>query len=257
MIISFIKNRIDNDLRFSLSIIRGYFWRINWFKSIWLNFKALPFKQAIRIPIIVSWNTKIKNIGKIEILNNLHPGMLIIGVIKLMAFETYREPTIFSNKGTLFINGNVKFHPGVKCNIYKGAVMTLGNHVGFGANTKIACSKSITIKDNVQVSWQSQIFDTDFHFLYNIAKERYYANSKPIVIGNNAFIGNGCTIAKGTIIPDGCVVSCISKVSGDFSEEGENLLISGNPAMVVKKGVSISSGWFPEAEAEIVKMFDK
>jgi len=255
MFLSSIKSKIDYDLRFSLSIIRGYFWRINWLKSLWLNFKALPFKQAIKFPIIVSWNTNIRSVGKIIIPTKVHPAMLTIGVIRLPAFETYNEPTILSNKGTLIIKGNIKFHPGVKCNIYKGATMTLGNHVGFGANTKIACSNSITLGNDVRVSWFSQIFDTDFHFLYNIEKDKYYPNTKPINIGNNVFIGNNCTVAKGTVLPNGCVVSCISKVSGDFSKEGENLLIAGNPATIIKKGVNFSNGWYPQKEAEIAKQF--
>lgn len=250
-----VKDKIDADLRFSLSIIRGYFWRINWFKSLWINLRILPFYQALKMPIIVSWNTKVRSIGKIIFPGKIHPGMLIVGIIRLPAFETYREPTVFANKGTLIINGNVKFHPGVKLNIYKGAVMSLGNHVGFGANTKIACSKSIILGNDVRISWNSQIFDTDFHFLYNIEKDKYYSNSKSIKIGNNVFIGNGSTIGKGTIIPNGCVISCISKVSGDFTKEGENLLIAGNPAIVLKKNVNFSNGWFPKIEVEISKKF--
>ena len=248
-----LKNKLDYDLRFSLSIIRGYFWRINWFKSLWLNFRALPFKQAVRMPIIVSWNTKIKSVGKIIFPGKVHPAMLIMGIIRLPSLETYREPTIFTNKGTFIVNGNVKLHPGVKLSIYRDATMSVGNRVGFGANMKVVCTNSITIGNDVRVSWFSQIFDTDFHFLYNIEKDKYYPNKKPITIGNNVFIGNNCTIAKGTVLPDGCVVSCVSKVAGDFSKEGENLLISGNPAVIIKKGVNFSSGWYPQIEAEIAK----
>ena len=254
IIMAFKKEKLNNDLRFSLSIIMRYFWRINWPKSIWLSFKALPFKQAIKIPIIVSWNTKINSVGKIIFQGKIHPAMLMIGVIRLPAFETYRETTVFTNKGTLVIKGNVKLHPGVKLLIYKGATMSVGNHVGFGANTKIACNNSITIGDDVRISWNSQILDTDFHYLYNIEKDKFYPKSKPIVIHDNVFIGNGCTICKGTVITSGSVISCISKVKGDFSKEGENLLIVGNPAVILKKGFNMSSGWFPKKEIEINKM---
>ena len=112
------------------------------------------------------------------------------------------------------------------------------------------------IGNNVQCSWDTQILDSDFHFLYNIEKNKYYPRTKEIVFGNDVFIGNGCTVGKGTVLPDGCVVSCISKVSGDFTNEGMNLLIAGNPAKVIKKGVSISSGWYPEKEKEIAKIIE-
>ena len=183
--------------------------------------------------------------------------MLMMGVIRLPALETYSEPTVFTNKGTFIVKGNVKFHPGVKFCIGKNATMTVGNHVGFGANAKIVCSKSITIGNDVRVSWSSQIFDTDFHFLYNIEKDKYYPNTKPITIGDNVFIGNNCTLAKGTVLPNGCGVSCVSKTAGDFTKDGENLLISGNPAVIVKKGVNFSSGWYPQIEANIAKQFER
>lgn len=39
-------------------------------------------------------------------------------------------------------------------------------------------------------------------------------NQKPVVIGNNVFLGWGCTILAGTIIGDNCVIGAGSVVSG-------------------------------------------
>lgn len=90
---------------------------------------------------------------------------------------------------------------------------------------------------------------------------------KPITIGDNVFVGNSSSIGKGTNLTKGSVVSCCSKVSGDFSKEGDYLLISGNPAKTVAKGFEmISNGWFPQQElkyekilkeAEQIKLFQK
>lgn len=248
---------LSNDERYSLSMIRVFFWDINWIKTLWFNFKALPFVQAIKIPFLLSYNTKVKSVGKIVLSNDVHLGMVSIGVIKIGDFETNSEKTIFNNMGTLSIAGNMKIHPGVKLVIRKGAKLTVGERVGFGGNSKVICHKSITIGDDFRMSWNSQIFDTDFHFLYNIEKCKHYPRLKPVTIGNNVFVGNGATIGKGTTLPDGCVVSCISKVSGDFSAEGNNLLISGNPAKVLIKGVEMSSGWYMEKEDAIAKQFNE
>lgn len=245
------------DKSFARSTIKKFFWNINWFKTLWMNFKAFPLKQALKIPIIVAWNTKIRSTGKIILPEKTHAGMLTIGLIYISSFETNKQETLFNNQGTLQIGGNVKLHPGVKLYTRKGTALTVGNHVGFGTNTKVICCQSITIGDNVRVSWESQIFDTDFHFLHNIEKDKYYPRLKPVVIGNNVFIGNGSTIGKGTILPDGCVVSCVSKVSGDFSDKGTNLLIMGNPATIVKQGVEISNGWLPEQEKGIARILEK
>lgn len=248
----FVKN-MSFEERYSLSMMKVFFWNINWIKTFWFNFKALPFGQAIKIPFLVSYNTKIKNVGKIILSKSVHTGMVSIGVIRIGDFETNAEKTVFNNMGTFTVAGNMKMHPGVKVVVRQGAELSVGERVGFGGNSKVVCHKAITIGNDFRMSWNSQIFDTDFHFLYNIEKDKHYPRLKPVTIGNNVFVGNGTTIGKGTVLPDGCVVSCISKVSGDFTNEGKNLLISGNPAKVLIKGVEMGNGWFMDKEDAIAK----
>lgn len=249
--------QLNYDQKESLRVIKNSFWKINWLKTLWLNFKVLPFKSAIKCPIVVAYNTKIKNIGKIIFTNKIYPAMVSLGVIRISAFETTANPIIFNNRGTLEIGGRFKVHPGSVLAIVPGATIKIGNHVGFGANTKVVCRKAIKIGNDVRISWNCQVLDSDFHFLYNVEKDKYYQRTKEIIIGNNIFVGNGCTIGKGTIIPDGCVISCISKVCGDYTNEGENLLFMGNPAKIIKKGVNISNGWYPEKEKEIAKQINE
>lgn len=249
-------NRLSFDEKEALRVLKNSFWEINWVKTLWLNLKVLPFSKALKCPILVGKNVKVKNLGKINFTSEVYPGMVSIGVIRLSAFETDAIPLIFNNRGTLIIGGRLKIHPGAVVSVVNKATLSIGNHVGIGANTKVVCRKNIILGDDVRISWNCQLLDSDFHFLYNIEKDKYYPRTKEIVIGNNVFIGNGCTVAKGTVIPNGCVISCISKVSGDFSEDGENLLIAGNPAMIIKKGVNISSGWYPEEENRIAKLIE-
>ncbi len=248
--------KFNCDQKESLRVIKNLFWKINWAKTLWVNFKILPLKSAIKCPIVIAYNTRIKNLGKIVFTNKIYPGMISLGVIRIGAFETNANPLIFNNRGTIEISGRFKIHPGAVFCVIKGASVKIGNHVGIGAHSKVICRKLIILGDNVRCSWNSQILDSDFHFLYNIEKEKYYPRTKEINIGSNVFIGNGCTVGKGTVLPDGCVVSCMSKVSGNFTNEGENLLIAGNPAKVIKKGINISSGWFPEKENEIAKLIE-
>ena len=250
-------NKLSYDKKQALRVVKNSIWKINWLKTFWFNLKILPLREAIKCPVLVAFNVKIKSIGNIIFTNEIYTGMVSIGVIKIDAFETNNFPTIFNNKGKFFISGRVKMHPGSCLMIASKASLTTGNHVGFGANTKVICCKSITIGDDVRFSWNCQLFDTDFHFLYNVEKKKHYQRLKDIVIGNNVFIGNGCTIGKGTIIPNGCVISCVSKVSGDYTNDGENLLLVGNPAKIIKKGVNMGNSWFPEIENEIAKIMNE
>ena len=255
--LSSIKANLTWEQRYSLSFVRMFFWDINWLKTLWLNFKALPFCKAVKLPIIVSYNVKIKSIGTILLPDNAHTGMLSIGVIKIGAFEDNDYKIILNNEGCIKVGGILKIHPGARIYVQKGATLTLGKRVGFGANNKIVCFKSITIGDDFRMSWNSQLFDTDFHFLRNITKDVYYQRNKPVVIGDNVFVGNGTTIGKGTVLPNGSVVSCMSKLSGDYSEFGDNLLISGVPGKVVKVGVEMSNGFRIDIEEQLSTMLEK
>ena len=250
-------NKLTYDQKEALRVVRNYFWKINWLKTLWFNLKILPFSKAIKCPVLIAYNVKVRNVGKINFTDEIYTGMVSIGVIRITHYEMNHSPILFNNRGTLNFAGRFKMHPGSMLSTNPKATLSVGHNVGFGANTKVISWHAITIGNNVRISWNCQIFDTDFHFLYNVEKDKYYQRLKDVKIGDNVFIGNGCTIAKGTIIPNGCVISCISKVSGDFTEEGGNLLITGNPAQVVKKGVNISSGWYPEKEKEIAKQINE
>lgn len=254
----FLKNIIKGlsyDELCSLRMIKIHFWYINWIKTIWFNFKALPFKKAIKIPFVISYNTTIKNIGKIELSEEIHTGMISLGVSRVPGIDSNLNKIFFCNNGTLKIKGNLHIHSGVLILISDKATVELGERVKFGCKTRIICRNSIVVGNDFRMSWEGQMFDTDFHFLYNIEKDTYYPRNKPIIIGDNVFVGNRCTIGKGTVIPSGSVISCVSKISGDFLDDGENLLLSGNPAKVIKKGVNMGNSWFLEREHEISKIF--
>ena len=256
-IFSSIKAKMTMEQRYSLSFMKLFFWDINWIKTIWFNFKVLPFRLAIKMPIVISYNTKIKNTGEIILPDNAYFGMFSIGVIKIATLEANDYKIVLNNQGTFKVGGLIKIHPGARIYVAKDATLSVGNLVGIGANSKVVCFKDIVSGDNFRMSWNSQIFDTDFHFLQNVSKGFYYHRTKPIRIGDNVFVGNGSTIGKGTILQDGCVISCMSKVSGDFTADGKNLLLSGVPAKIVKVGVEMSSSFYLDKEEELAREFEQ
>lgn len=237
----------------SLQVIKKSFWEINWIKTIWFNFMALPFKQAIKIPFIIGYNVKIQSIGKIILHKKCYTGMISLGVMKIPMWESNSVQLMFTNHGTVFFSGRAKFHPGVKLSISQNALLILGERNSIGYNSRIVVQHTISIGDDFRISWDGQIFDTDFHFLRKIESDRIYTRKKPVIIGDNVWAGNRVSIGKGTIIPNGSVISCCTKVSGDLSNEGENLLIVGNPGKVVSKGYLMGNSWFPQEENRIAK----
>ncbi|MGG6310598.1 acyltransferase [Paenibacillus macerans] len=116
----------------------------------------------------------------------------------------------------------------------KEASIIIGNNVGISGATLYA-RKSITIGDNTHIGGNAKILDNDFHPIEIEArnadlKERI--GTKPIVIGNNCFIGCNSIILKGTVLGEGCVVGAGAVVSGKYPP---NSVIAGNPAKVIKR----------------------
>lgn len=99
---------------------------------------------------------------------------------------------------------------------------------------KIHCAYYITIGCYSRFSWETQIFDTNMHYL--VDENGYVKNNKgDIVIGDYCWVGNRCTIQKGTRLPDYMVVASNSVVNKDFTTK-EFGVIAGIPAQYIKGG---------------------
>jgi acetyltransferase-like isoleucine patch superfamily enzyme len=59
---------------------------------------------------------------------------------------------------------------------------------------------------------------------------------KPIVVGDNVWIGADVTLLKGAKLPNGTIVGYRSVITKAFEEK--NLLLAGSPARILKQGVT-------------------
>lgn len=103
------------------------------------------------------------------------------------------------------------------------------------SGTTIYSRDSIHIGKHTSIGGNTKIFDHDFHPID--PQERLdHPNSgmktKPVVIGENVFIGCNCIILKGSQIGNNCVIGAGAVVAGKFED---NCVIAGNPARVVRQ----------------------
>lgn len=219
-------------------------------KTLYLNFKVFPISKAIRVPILVGRNVKLTNIGRIKV--NYMPGKRIsIGAIQL--FNTASTiPTIWNNKGIISFNGDVK--------IYSGAIIYTDTNgkIEFGGNNRIGSHTSLLSKDcislgcNTEISWNSQIADSDFHFVRNIETGEIKPRTAPITIGDNVWIGNHVSIAKGVTIANGCICGQNSFINKSCTEP--NTILVGCPA--VQKNSGYTRIFDLEEERELANKLD-
>ena len=202
-------------------------------KSIYVNLRLLPFTQAIRLPIIVSTQTKLISLkGKVS-LNKVKTGIVRIGFTGTDTIDYDYNRTMLRIDGTLNIKGKTKIAKSSKLIIL--GELTLGNNFITSGDTTIICAKKITIGDDTMLAWQSIVMDTDQHNILD-QHQNLINENKEIEIGDNVWVGARCFILKGVNIPNDSIIGANTTVTKSFDQE--KTIIAGNPPKVIKESVS-------------------
>jgi acetyltransferase-like isoleucine patch superfamily enzyme len=127
-----------------------------------------------------------------------------------------------------------------------GGKIKIGKNAYVGEFSRIWSAEEISIGDNVLISHNVNICDTNSHEIdhtlratnyqkmlkYGHPKEKGEIKTKAVKIGNDAWIGFNCIILKGVTIGDGAIISAGSVVSSDVPAF---CVVSGNPAVIIKQ----------------------
>jgi len=182
-----------------------------------LNFLYRYFLFMKNDNIILKGKLKVKNKPMVNILDG---SSLIIG-----------DNVTLNSKNS---NYHVNMFASVK--IYTDKI---GAKISIGNNTRIHGSclhayESIEIGENCLIAANCQIFDGSGHdTLLDDPSKRIDSNGliKPIIIGNDCWIGTSAIILPGTKLGNNCIVAAGSVVNGNFED---NSLVGGNPAKFIK-----------------------
>lgn len=201
--------------------------RLSIIKTIYINFRCLPFHQACRFPIFIGRNVHFRNLSGKLIIDTVHvrTGMISFGT-KLIFRDDIRTHSYLDIRGNILFKGKAVFHTGITVVTKSSSELVFGDNYKLGADSMIYVRKKIVFGDNVNISWSFQILDTDFHYVRS--NEDVFNNTKEISIGNYIWIGNHVTIAKGVVLPDYIIVSSRSHVTKKFKES--RIVVGGIPA---------------------------
>ncbi|MCQ2283429.1 MAG: acyltransferase [Bacteroidales bacterium] len=226
-------------------------------KTLWLNFKMLPFKQARKLPIYIYGRMQFRNLsGKIILdADKISSGMIKVGKHDFY-IATAVQRTQWNIAGTMIFKGPIKFLQGSYILVAGNATLEIGGDEGvFGTNLRIFCFDHIVLGKNVRMAWDGQIMDSSFHYIELQQKDNLVKPlTKPIVIGNNVWIGNRTTISKGTVLPDYTIVASNSMVNKDFSALGPDCMLAGAPA--IHKASGCHRIFDTQRERELDKQFN-
>lgn len=115
-----------------------------------------------------------------------------------------------------------------------GAKLTIGDGCGF-SGVSIYCALEITIGSHLTCGANACIWDTDFHPLDAVARrtnDRSAIARKPVVIGDDVFLGANVLVLKGARIGDRAVIGAGSVVTGEVPADE---IWAGNPARFVRR----------------------
>jgi acetyltransferase-like isoleucine patch superfamily enzyme len=207
------------------------------FKTIYINFRCLPFRQAIRFPIKLYGKIRIKSLsGNICIKDN---GSLKLGVDQT-GYRTRGSSTISLYKQSrLEINGNVLCYQGSSIMCGEDSVLTLNDKVTIGDGAEIVCRKKIILGYHVDLTWDCQLTDFGSHTIENLKDGLTSMLFNSVEIGDYCWIGNRTTIMPGTKLPNRTIVGSNSLLNKDYILLGVKpySLIAGIPAKLIKEGI--------------------
>jgi acetyltransferase-like isoleucine patch superfamily enzyme len=205
------------------------------FKTVYFNFKYLPFRQAIKIPIMVSSKVHLAHTGGQIILDcPIQTGMIQIGHGNVRIFDKKVSRSIWEVSGTVIFKGRATIGHGSKICVMSGTLI-LGNNFTITAESAIVTANNIEFGNDCLLSWEILVMDTDFHKIKD-KSEKILNPPTPIIIGNKVWIGCRCLILKGAVIPNNSVIGANSIVNKHL--EKENAVYGGQTVRLLKEEIT-------------------
>lgn len=205
-------------------------------KSVYFNFRILPFRQAMRIPFLVAYNVKLLNLkrGIIEFSEavKLKPVLVAIGFNGTEEIASQRALLNLSC-GKIVFNGGAYFGEGCIIGVSNGGQLIFGKDFSANKNFFVSCNKEIVFGSDCMLGWNVHFFDATGHIIYHngMVKESF----KRIHIGDHVWICAESHILKGVFIPNNSVVAYGSIVTKEF--KNTNALYGGSPAKELQNNI--------------------
>ena len=220
------------------------FWnlpKLNIFSTLYFNLRTMPFSVAIKFPVYIYGRVKFCALyGHVEFRNtSLKSGMIKFGKHSDMFYGCCEKSIIsIGTKGKIIFEGPCLIGTGFYFNIFENAVLQMGKYVVFGKSLKIICLKEISIGNYTRIGFDSQIMDSNIHYIVDVAKKTVFRKCGTIQLGKFNWIGNRVSILKGTKTPNYTTAAACSVLNKDYTATcSQNIMLAGVPAKVVVQNV--------------------
>ena len=228
-------------------------------KTLRFNLHYFPLKTALKLPVVVSHRTYLRELhGKVELPEKVETAMIKIGFGDVGHYDRKRSRGIWQVSGTVTFGGKASIGHGSKISVRGN--LCLGDGFNMTAESTIVCAKEIRFGRDCLLSWDILVMDTDEHPLFNRHETERHETRDPesrspevprpvsndmenerinpdkaILVGDHVWVGCKCVLLKGAEVPSHIVVAAGTILTSAFN--GENQVLGGNPPAVLKSDV--------------------
>lgn len=140
----------------------------------------------------------------------------------------------YGENATVKIGKNVRVFKNLTIECGENAQILIGDDTSFDDVILYSAFASVIIGNDCMFSYGIFIRNHDSHFIFDKKTGKRINYSRDIKIGNHVWVGQSCTLLPGFCIDDGSIVGAASVTSSHF---GENVVIAGNPAKVIRENI--------------------
>lgn len=209
---------------------------VDFFSTVYWNFRIFPFTIARRLPIFIGHHVDIVNYEKGCIrLSDSDPkrGSVELGISRYPIFPAKGLHTLlrFQGGGKVVFGQEVGIAAGCSIVSSAGGSIEIGNDVHINMHSLIYSNATVKIGNHTRFGWYCQIYDSSVHFMVDVNTGEVKDSKKSIIISDNVWIANHVTIAPGAVIPPFTTVAATSLVNKDFTpHDTPGGLLVGSPA---------------------------
>jgi acetyltransferase-like isoleucine patch superfamily enzyme len=221
------------DFACDISIFKRIIYRLNIFVSLKQNIIGTENKLKIGNNVILKdCKLQIKGNGnKITIRDDCR-----IQNIEIRVFGNKNE--IILNEGIIITGKNSTGNKTEFVEACNNSQIIIGDKTTIGSDVLFLITeddKKIVLGKDCMIGYKITLRAGDGHSILDNNKQTRINYSKDIIIKDRVWIAAYCIIMKGVQISEDCVIGTMSLVNRVFEEK--NVIIAGNPAKIVKKGI--------------------
>lgn len=136
--------------------------------------------------------------------------VLLFNKLKVNPFRTYLDLRI-RGEGTVELKNKIRSKTDLSISVH--GKLSIGEGCFFNNGVSLNCNLSIVIGDNCLFGESVKVYDHNHKFRESELIKNQGFTYKPVIIGNNVWIGSNTIILPGSVIGDNVVVGAGSIIS--------------------------------------------